>query len=245
MKVEAFIIHLARAERRRPQVARLAAELPFAVTILDGVDGLALSDEEVDKVYQKDLHRPRYPFELRRQEVGCFLSHRKAWQAIIEHDLDAGLILEDDVEMERDVFADALALAIGQMQPMNFVRFPYKAHREHGRMIASRGRFSLIEPKLPALGMQVQLVSREAARALLEATARFDRPVDTFLQMRWAHPVRMLTVDPPCIRTIYENLGGSTVQTRKKGWATIMRREIRRPIYRLAVRLQNALMSRV
>lgn len=239
MKVEAFVIHLARAEARRPQVARLAAHIPFAVTTVDAVDGLALSDEEVGRVYRKNLRRPRYPFELRRQEVGCFLSHRKAWQAIVDRGLDAGLILEDDVEINGEIFAEALALATGQLQPGDFVRFPYKAGREHGRTIVSRGRFSLIEPNLPALGMQVQLVSREAAQSLLKATVRFDRPVDTLLQMRWAHPARMLSVDPPCIRTIYESLGGSTVQTRKKGWAAIMRREIRRPIYRLAVRLRN------
>jgi hypothetical protein len=32
------------------------------------------------------LHRPRYPFALRAAEIGCFLSHRRAWREILDRE---------------------------------------------------------------------------------------------------------------------------------------------------------------
>ena len=62
MSLEAFVIHLARAAARRPQVDRLRAMLPMPVTVLDAVDGETLPDDLVAQVYQQQLRSPRYPF---------------------------------------------------------------------------------------------------------------------------------------------------------------------------------------
>ena len=86
IRAEAFIIHLARAEARKPQVERLAATLPLPINVINAVDGLALGDREIEAAYRRHLYRPRYPFALRKAEIGCFLSHRKAWQAACRAD---------------------------------------------------------------------------------------------------------------------------------------------------------------
>ncbi len=69
MNAEAFIIHLQRAEGRRPQVEALKATLPLTVNVIDAVDGLKLSESDIDAVYRRIFHRPRYPFELRAADV--------------------------------------------------------------------------------------------------------------------------------------------------------------------------------
>ncbi|MBA3449219.1 MAG: glycosyltransferase family 25 protein [Pseudaminobacter sp.] len=236
MRAQAFIIHLGRAEKRRPQVDALRATLPLPVQIIDAVDGQALGDDEIKAVYRRDLHRPRYPFELRKAEIGCFLSHRKAWRAIVEQDLDAGLIVEDDVEADGALFRRVLDLALENVRPSDVIRFPYRSHTDKGARVAGDESAMLVEPAHVGLGMQMQLVGRQAAAELLKATAVFDRPVDTTIQMRWLTNARILAARPACIRQIGHLLGGSVVQKKAKPPAEILSREIRRALYRLRLR---------
>ena len=102
------------------------------------------------------------------------------------------------------------------MQPADYIRFPRWPRGEAGPEVAREGANSIIEPELPGLGMQMQLVGRDAAIALLAATERFDRPVDTTIQMRWLHPVRVLSARPITIREIDFDLGGTVVQGKNK-----------------------------
>jgi GR25 family glycosyltransferase involved in LPS biosynthesis len=242
IRAEAFIIHLGRAEARKPQVDRLAATLPLPVNIVDAVDGLALGDGEIETVYRRHLHRPRYPFALRKAEIGCFLSHRKAWQAILDGGLDAGLIVEDDVEPDEQLFAPALELAMKTTRPGDYIRFPYRSHTDGGAEVAEAGDITLVEPAHVGLGMQMQLVGRQAAAELLKATATFDRPVDTTIQMRWLTKIRILAVQPPAVRQIGHLLGGTVVQKKAKPLGEVLSREVKRAWYRLALRA--ALMGR-
>ncbi|WP_157020166.1 glycosyltransferase family 25 protein [Mesorhizobium xinjiangense] len=240
MKVEALIIHLARATGRAPQVKKLLDVLPMAGSVVEAVDGQALSQAEIAAVYRPRLHRPRYPFVLRTSEVACFRSHRKAWQTILDRGLDAGLIIEDDVETDADAFGPMLDLALATLGPGDILRFPKVERREVGPVVARAGDATVVAPRHPGLGMQAQLVGREAARALLAFTAQFDRPVDTTVQMRWLHGVRVLTAKPVCIREIDDALGGTTIQGKSKSVSDILAREVWRPLYRLQVRMRNA-----
>ncbi|MEO9340126.1 glycosyltransferase family 25 protein [Mesorhizobium sp. SB112] len=239
MKAEAFIIHLGRAEKRRPQVEALQASLPLPVNIIDAVDGLKLNDVEIAAVYRKNLHRPRYPFELGKAEVGCFLSHRRAWREILDHGLDAGLIVEDDVAPDEVLFPNALVVALKNIRPGDYIRFPYRSHTDKGEQVAGEGGVSLVQPSLVGLGMQMQLVGRDAAAALLKATEIFDRPVDTTIQMRWLIKARILAVAPVCIRQIGHLLGGTVVQKKSKPLGEVISREIKRSIYRLSLRMMS------
>lgn len=241
MKVEAFVIHLARATGRAPQVERLRQNLTIPVTVIDAVDAEQLSEEEIVRVYRPGLHRPRYPFPLRRTEVACFLSHRKAWQTIMERGLDAGLIIEDDVELLPGVhhlFDSGLACATTK----DVLRFPKKA-RERGAALNENGANRIFEPRLVGLGMQAQLVGRDAAGELLAFTREFDRPVDTTIQMRWLHGVRVLSSSPVVIREVAAALGGTTVQGKGKSHAETLLREMLRARYRFSAKLFDVLKS--
>lgn len=237
MRAEAFIIHLKRAQRRRAQVDALSAVLPLPVHVVDAVDGLELSDGAIGAVYRRRLHRPHYPFEMRKTEIGCFLSHRKAWQAIVDRQLDAGLIVEDDVEPEGELFQRVLALAMEKIQLADVIRFPYRGHTDRGVPIAGGEAAMLVEPAHVGLGMQMQLVGREAASELLRATEVFDRPVDTMIQMRWLTKARILAARPTCIQQIDYLLGGTVVQKKAKPLNEVLTREVRRAWYRLAIRM--------
>ena len=236
MKVEGFIIHLKRATERRAQAEALAAKMPVPMHVLNAVDAAEMSDADVARVYRRHIHSPRYPFELRRQEVACFLSHREAWRTIVDNGLDAGLIAEDDVDVVDGRFGPAYSLAVAQMRPDAYIRFPVREGAERGRVLAESGGAKLIDPRLIGLGMQMQLVGRDAAKALLAATEQFDRPVDTTIQVPGLVRARVLSVGPAGILHVHRQVGGTTVQKKKKALPEVLSREVRRGIYRLSLR---------
>ena len=235
--IKAFIVHLAREERRTAQVERLMAALPVPAEIIDAVDGLTLSEADRDRVYRRNLHKPAYPFALSNSEVACFLSHRKAWAAIVEQGLDAGFVIEDDVDLTSD-FPAAFAAAVACLAPGAFVRFPFRADREAGKDILVKGATRVIRPRTIGLGMVAQLVSRGAAIRLLQATEMFDRPVDTMVQMEWRLHLSPLTVLPGGVSEISSRLGGTSMK-RQSTFAEKLAREILRPLYRAKVAFRS------
>lgn len=229
-----YIIHLRKATLRTPQVEWISAHAPCPVTVIDAVDGSALGQNQRD-AYRQGLHEPRYPFELRPGEHGAFHSHRACWRMIVEGEARAGLILEDDLDFVPDVFARAVQLAMSCGIEDAYVRFPLRQREAAATAIATDGDLKLIRPEVIALGAVGQVVGKEAARRLLTATEKFDRPVDTFLQMRWVHGVRVLSVWPSSLREVSVNLGGSLIQKRTPQWGAKLSREWKRFWYRRTV----------
>lgn len=235
MQIKAFIIHLHRATDRRAQVNALSQQLPVSTEVIDAVDNKNLSEQEIARAYHRHLHKPSYPFTLSRNEIACFLSHRKAWQAIVDQQLDAGFILEDDVALTADFAACfATAQTMLQQKPDCFIRFPFR-DREEGELVLIQDNVKVLRPRHIGLGMVAQIVSREAALKLLQITQQFDRPVDTFAQMNWITNVDMLTLQPGGVAEISRDLGGSTIKN-KKGLFDKLSREILRPLYRSRLR---------
>lgn len=231
--IKAFIIHLARSTDRQQQVDLLSQTLPVSTDVVDAVDARKLTDEDVRRVYKAGLHAPRYPFDLNIREVACFLSHRKAWQAIVDQNLTAGLVLEDDVALTPE-FAAAYSAAAQFAGPTDFIRFPFRPHREQGPEVFAADNARILRAKPVGLGMVTQLIGHEAAKQLLAVTETFDRPVDTMLQMNWITGLSPLAVVPGGVREVSSQLGGSTIQ-QKKPLLEKLRREILRPIYRMRV----------
>lgn len=237
--IRGFVVHLNRAFDRLPQVEKLMAGLPVASEIVEAVDGRSLTKAEVDRVYRRRLYSPSYPFAMSLGEIACFLSHRKAWAAIVEQNIDAGLIFEDDVEID-DSFHAAFAAAKACLKPGAFIRFPFRMGKERGARILTQGDVNVIQPTRIGLGMVAQLVSRDAAVRLLQATAFFDRPVDTTVQMSWLTNVAPFAVLPGGVHEISSQLGGSTIKSHK----TLMEklsREVLRPLYRARIALRSHL----
>ncbi|MHC1550053.1 glycosyltransferase family 25 protein [Phyllobacterium sp. K27] len=232
--IKAFIIHLSRSVDRQQQVDLLSQTLPVPADVVDAVDARNLTEEDVRRVYKPGLHAPRYPFDLNIREVACFLSHRKAWQAIVDQNLTAGLVLEDDVALTSD-FAGAYSAAAAFVRPDDFIRFPFRPHREQGPEVFTANNARILQAKPVGLGMVMQLVGHEAAKRLLAVTETFDRPVDTTLQMNWITGLSPVAVVPGGVMEVSSQLGGSTIQ-QQKPLLEKLRREILRPIYRMRVK---------
>ncbi len=238
MNIESFVISLDRATERKPQVARIKSLSPVVCHELSAVDGRLLSPEERDRWVQPYLYRPRYPFALRPGEIGVFLSHRKAWQAIVDRNLDAGLILEDDVDIDLAVFGPGFQLATSRIAPHQIYKFGNKGNGL-GATDGQPPQITARKPIVVPLGATAQLVGIEAARRLLALTETFDRPIDSFLQLSWLTGVAVIVVEPSGITEVSHQLGGSTIQLKQRPVRETAYRNFIRPIYRSQIRAMS------
>ncbi len=238
--LKSFVITLARAKNRRSQVQRLVENISGECEVLEGVDGRELSQEEMDSVYVRRLHLPSYPAQLRPGEIGCFLSHRKVWQRILDDQVPYAFVLEDDADLRMPEFADSLQFAIDsasdgdyvQFQVRNLEKIPYREIAVSER----EPRLRLVQPVVVPLRGTAQLITQGAAARLLAATRIFDRPVDTMMQMHWITKVRMLMMLPSNVREVSAELGGTTIGHTSREWTLArLRRELMRPIYRYRI----------
>lgn len=239
MQVGAFIIHLARAERRRGHVQALLRDCPVPAVIVDAVDGSALTDAEIDAVYRPEgLLSPRYPFTVGRGEIGCFLSHRKAWQAIVDGGMDAGLVFEDDVILDRPVFARAFAAASGWMTVADWIEFQTRPMT--GPVRGEVDGCRIVEPVVPPVRLSAQLIGREAAQRMLSVSERFDRPVDGVVQLLGVTRQPILCVEPSGVRDDSAAAGGTTIQGKGGDIFAKLAKSVKRASYRRALRAHVA-----
>ena len=236
MNIPAFLITLERATERRPHASWICLNVPLPCVALSAVDGTLMTPAAIDAVYQRQIFSPRYPHTLRRGEIGCFLSHRKAWQAIVDQNLDAALILEDDVTFDPQQLGDAIRFVAENMVSGDYIQFQVRDIDCLHPVIVGDEKHSLIQPCPTPLRTTAQIVTAAAAKRLLELTARIDRPVDAFLQLSWVTGVPMKVVQPCVVREISRQIGGSTLGGNGRPWHERLKREILRPIYRARIR---------
>ena len=239
---DCLIIHLERSLERKPQVRKLQQELPYRTKVVEAVDG-SKPNNDFSKSYTPRLLRPHYPFSLRSAEVACFQSHRKCWQEILDQGLEAALIIEDDVDIIDGEFMAAVKLAMKEIKMGDLIRFPIKPREKPRNRTVKRDYISIFEPIMVGLGTQAQIVTYDAARQLLEKTAHFDRPIDVYLQLRWKHGVRVLTLWPNGVRERSSSLGGSLIGKERSNGDKI-RRELLRPLYRAKVNIYARIKKR-
>ncbi len=118
---------------------------------------------------------------LSRAEAACILSHRKAWQWLIESNDDYIAVFEDDVHVAADMSS---VLNTSNLQTgMDLVKLEIptgKASYRHKASypLADRALHRLLSK---ACGSAGYIVSRRCAKRLLELSEACDEPVDIIL----------------------------------------------------------------
>lgn len=234
--MRAFVLHLTRARARKENAQELLMTCGLPGEIWEAVDGKALSKSDVDAARRSAGFEPAYPFELNLGEIGCFLSHRQVWAEIVRRDLAYGLVLEDDVKIDPMQFGVAQVLAERNIERFGYIQFQ---NRDFGRprIIDLEGSAMLSQPDVTPLRSSATLISKARAQTLLDLTKTFDRPFDTFVQSHWHTGVRPGVIYPSGVKTISDQLDGSTIQTETGRRAVdIIRREWLRLSYRRQVK---------
>tara|TARA_B110000977_G_scaffold100249_1_gene131564 strand:+ start:595 stop:1344 length:750 start_codon:yes stop_codon:yes gene_type:complete len=214
-KYKCFIIHLKRAQKRKLYVDEIVSKLSMETEIIDAVDGKLIDESTILKYYsKKPLYYPAYPITLNKGEIGCFLSFRKAWKNIVDQNLSAGLIFEDDVSLNLNVFQESLNSALQWINKYGYIQFQVRDIPKNSKLLKSNNKVHLLQPSPILLRCSAQLVSYSTAKKLLEKTEKFDRPVDTLLQTNWNTGIEISSINPSGITDNTFDSGGSNLSLR-------------------------------
>ena len=198
-----LVINLDRSPDRLAGMKSQLDTLGIDFERIEAVDGKNLDDGEIERVAPESVVSKTYHRALSRGEVACSMSHRKAWQKIVDDDLDFGIVLEDDLEL-LDNFGDVIGLV--ETLPdegWDFIKlFPLRRGGE--KNIAKRfdymGHTFVTYHRYP-LGFQGQAISRHGAETLLANLPYVTEPADSQLKSWWEAGVYPYGLTPYCVST--------------------------------------------
>lgn len=193
-----YVINLAKNVTRMENSARQldAAGLPWER--IEAVNGWALSEDEVARVYDAARNARDGKQPLVAPEIGCYLSHIAAWERIAQGSAPGGFVFEDDFAAD-DTLAGKLALLSDDHDGWDMVKlfaFDPDAPLEWERPL---GPYRIGMPtRVPTCLIGYGLTKSAAAH--LAARARpFFRPVDEDQKFVWETGLRVALVLPPPI----------------------------------------------
>jgi glycosyl transferase family 25 len=232
-----FVINLDGSTERLAKVESELSKHKLSFERISAVDGRLMSQAQLHEHYCKQKNISDYYKVLTAGEVGCYLSHRKAWQHIIERNLPSAIILEDDFLFEHPL-DDVLLFAKAQ-QNFDYIKLSdHPGRKRKTRILQTIGNSHLVSfDKVPARTC-AQLVSYQGAEKLLKASESFGRPVDIDLQYWWEKDIQIQGIKPFPFAPAPDVASDITaVQSR----SSLKKHRIRRIKQQIAFKINNAI----
>lgn len=184
-----FVVNLERAADRREAILRHLGELGLEAEILPAVEGV-----KVDRATLGPGAEPG----LSNGEVGCYLSHLRFWQIVVERRLPHAIVLEDDVVCSPSLMRVAREAA-ALMPPFDAVRLSALQPIRGIPVATLSGGEQLILPTKHPSGTQGYMVSLEGARRLLAAIPVPKSPIDDTLDRYWKYGLCVPVLSPSVV----------------------------------------------
>lgn len=168
---------------------------PHEFVRISAVNGADLNAEQLTRHYNAELNLQNYHKVLGPGEIGCYLSHRKVWQYIVEQQLSYAIVLEDDFKLVGSI--DAVVSSIdGLALDWDVIKLAEKTLKRKATNKQTAGDFQLVTfNKIPSRTC-AQAISYAGAKKLLRASERFGRPVDIDMQYWWESSIQVFGLRP-------------------------------------------------
>jgi glycosyl transferase, family 25 len=165
---------------------------------LDAIRWSLLSEEKKSQLYSESLNQQQFHVPLVAGEKGCYASHHKAWNWLVESGRPAMVVLEDDVQIKSQLMD-----VINSLESINFDWDMIKLIGREKEKVRARKNLAkdidLIEYKrVPSLTAGY-IISRAGAMKLLQKRQPFGRPIDVDLRYWWECDILILGISPPCL----------------------------------------------
>ncbi len=167
-----------RPERLKRCMERLGSLAQYA-TVVDSVNG-----EQLDLQAMEDSGQVRQINQwnrMNRGQVGCFLSHRRAWQQIVDSDHEHGFIIEDDCDLRPSrAQLELIQTALTEAADIAWDVF-YIARNPALCVTRKRVRTHVVQVG-KTWGLFAYVLTKKAARELLEQSKTINgHPADIFV----------------------------------------------------------------
>jgi len=197
--MDAVVITLTRFPNRLAKMADQLRALGQPFIAFYGTDGLTLSETERHRV---DTWQRRWisEYPLTDNEIGCFLSHLRALQLLLDSQADMLAVLEDDLVISSD-----LPSVLCAIESLDIDFDIIDLHRKF-----RRGEFFIpCADLLPDaqigligythMGTLGYVVSRNGARRFLSRARRFVHAVDKAMHRYWANGLQIYGMSRPMV----------------------------------------------
>jgi glycosyl transferase family 25 len=213
MKTNCLVINLATADKRRLFMIEQLASLPgLEVSFFAAIDGRCLDEDELACLYDEAGAHRVAGHPLTRGEIGCALSHLGVYRRIVEEDLPAALVLEDDAWFGPG-FPEALEASRLQLpvdQPRIILFTHVRSVSRHQTVTLNPGH-RLCQVTRGAWLARAYLINQAAARILAKQLMPVRMPADYWsvcLRNGWTE---VWAVVPYCISDSPEGKNHSTI----------------------------------
>jgi glycosyl transferase, family 25 len=191
LNLQTVVISLLRSPQRREKVRSELSKTNLNWSFLDAVDGSQLKFPLAE--YRPHKVKRLLGFDLTKNEIGCFLSHKKAWQACLESN-QVTLIFEDDFILLPH-FEKTVEILLAEFHDWSLIRLQSLANSSHV-VIKVIGDVSIVKNLSDEVGATAYIIKPEAAKILVEHSKEIYEPLDHFLEHKTKHGVEMLAVKP-------------------------------------------------
>ena len=165
----------------------VSAALGVPFRRIAAIDGTALDDAFCKSVNPRRAgHKP-----LTKSEIGCFLSHRAAWEAIAKSGHNWGCVLEDDVMLSHDIaqFLGNTAWIPPDVRLISLETFPSKRVMISNETIELPSSRQLARLESSSLGAAGYILTSADAATLFATSETFHIPVDILLNSPKQNPL--------------------------------------------------------
>ena len=231
-RIQACIISLKEDSSRKSHAISDIGKTHITWEFIDAINGNQLT---TIPHYDRKKGLRLVGFELNLGEIGCFLSHRLAWQRCVDTKINT-LVLEDDFVMLPFV-EQALEVGLDHEELWEILRLQAMVEVQCKKIATHRG-FDFFHNLADPLGTTAYVVKPSSAQALLKMSEIFIEPVDHFVENFRKHHIQVTAIKPYPISimhaqsTIDKQYENRNLRKPIRGWAKI-KRSIYRNIYRL------------
>ncbi len=190
-EIQGLVISLAGSDARQKKVKSELDKTNLNWRFLEAIRGSALTT--IPKEYRPEKVKNLLGFELTPNELGCFLSHKKAWHECVDKNIPT-IIFEDDFCLLPH-FEKAIHFLVNECTNWDAVRFQGLSDVPQ-EQIHSNGEFALVKNTGDAVGATAYLLKPGAAQVLLNASSDIYEPLDHFLEHHQKHHLEFLAIRP-------------------------------------------------
>lgn len=192
--IQVLVISLAGSDARQLKVRAELDNTSLQWRFLDAVRGSALTS--TPKEYKPTKVKNLLGFELTPNELGCFLSHKKAWQECVDKNVPT-IIFEDDFCLLPH-FEKTIDFLMNGCTKWDAVRLQGLSDVPQQKIHSDGGieNITLVRNIGDAVGATAYLLKPSAAQTLIDASNDIYEPLDHFLEHHQKHHLEFLAINP-------------------------------------------------
>jgi glycosyl transferase, family 25 len=192
-----FVVNLPQAVERRAASRAQLESLGLSPTFVEAVNGRA-PDLDLDRILDRRGRLKRAPKPLSPGEIGCYLSHWKILNRIVDEGIPQALVLEDDFVVTDELPPVLAALASRDLPNYDIVKLAISEPQTKSfEAIAPLTQASSLVRHHNVLNSTLAyVITREGAKRFLGYGMPIRYPVDVAMNRSWRHGMNILGVRP-------------------------------------------------